>query len=74
MKFMDFAEKTEIKMIYLLLCQSNKYYINLLMDLKTFGFERDTTMGNVVLKGKKYKVLKMDVNEITKEIEEVNFI
>ena len=74
MKFMDFAEKTEIKMIYLLLCQTNKHYINLLLDLKTFGFEGDKQMANVVLKGNKYKVLKMDINELPAEIEEINFI
>lgn len=74
MNFMDFAEKTGIKMIYLLLSQKNKNYVDLLMDLRTFGFEREPNISTASLGGNTYKVLKMNIQELPEEIEEIDLI
>ena len=44
------------------------------MDLRTFGFEREPNMSTASLGGNTYKVLKMNIQELPEEIEEIDLI
>ena len=71
--FMELANKIAVKEIIILLCNKNKEYVNLLMDMMTYGFQREENKPTVTMGGKTYKVLRMKINEIPEEIEEVEF-
>lgn len=71
--FMELANKIAVKEIIILLCNKNKEYVNLLMDMMTYGFQREEKKPTVTMGGKTYKVLRMKINEVPEEIEEVEF-
>ena len=69
----QFAQKVVIDRIFLLLSVKNPNYILLLQQMMTCGYEtckelRSTTIDNVA-----YKVLKVEIKDISGNIEEIGF-
>ena len=71
MNMMDFAQKTSIKHIILLIERKNKDYVKILQGMMTVGFANDTVMKTTRIGNKDFKVLKMSIK--SEEIEEIAF-
>lgn len=73
MNLMDLAQKINVKAIYLLICRTNKEYVKLLQGMMTVGFEQESTIKTKQIEGKVYKILKMNIQSLPDEIQEIEF-
>jgi hypothetical protein len=71
MNIMDFAQKTAIKHIILLIERKNKDYVKILQGMMTVGFGNDANLKTTKIGNKDYKVLKMMIK--AEEMEEIAF-
>jgi hypothetical protein len=70
---MTFAQKMGIKNLILFLDRKNKDYVKILQGMMTVGFSNETSMKTCKLGEKDYKILKMTMNLVQEDIEEIPF-
>lgn len=67
---LEFADKLSAKSVFLLMDKKNKEYVKILQSMMMIGFSYDNNK-SANIKGKEYKVLKLQINY--GEIEEIAF-
>jgi hypothetical protein len=73
LNLMSFAQKMGVRNLILLLDRRNRDYVKILQGMMTVGFAHDTNMKTCKLGDKDYKVLKMTMNTVQADIEEIPF-
>jgi hypothetical protein len=73
LNLMTFAQKVGVKNLILLLDRTNRDYVKILQGMMTVGFNNDAAMKTCHLGDKDYKILRMTMNTVQEEVEEVSF-
>lgn len=73
LNLIDLAQKLKVDTIFFLIDRKNLRYVNLLQALMTIGFEQETLKKTAQIEGKVYKILKMNVNPVSEDIQEIEF-
>lgn len=73
LNLIDLAQKLKVDTIFFLIDRKNLRYVNLLQALMTIGFEQETVKKTAQIEGKVYKILKMNVNPVSEDIQEIEF-